>query len=151
LPGGRVKVIVRIDHTALVRGHTEPGEQCDIPGFGPVPVAAARELIDSGDAFVAAVVTRGVDVMTVAHLGRKPTAHQQTALELRDARCCISGCGNTFCETDHNTGWVVTRDTRTGDLSWLCHFHHRQKTAGWQLIGTGTDRELVPPSKGAAA
>jgi hypothetical protein len=37
------------------------------------------------DAFLAAVVTDGVDVRSVVHLGRNDTAHQRTALEVRDA------------------------------------------------------------------
>src|SRR5207302_1970499 len=51
-PGARppVKVIVRIDHTALVRGHTVAGETCEMAGVGPVPVAVVEELM--GDAFL---------------------------------------------------------------------------------------------------
>lgn len=54
--GSRVKVIVRVDLTALQRGHVLPGELCDVAGLGPVDVDAVRQLIDEG-AFVAAVVT----------------------------------------------------------------------------------------------
>lgn len=145
LPGGRVKVIVRIDHTALTRGHTTAGETCDIVGLGPLPVTAVARLLATGDPFVAAVVTRGVDVASVVHLGRQPTAHQRTALQWRDQTCVIAGCPNRLCEIDHNEGWAITRDTRTGDLALLCPHHHGQKTAGWHLTGTGTNRRLTPP------
>ena len=50
-------------------------------GFGPVAVSAVRDLLDSGDPFLGAVVTKGEGVVGVAHLGRRPIAYQQTALE----------------------------------------------------------------------
>lgn len=146
LPGGdRVKVIVRIDHTALVRGHTVAAETCDIVGLGPMPVASVLRLLATGDPFLTAVVTRGHDVASVVHLGRHPTRHQRTALEWRDPGCVISGCTNRYCEADHNEGWAITRDTRTGDLALLCGPHHHNKTLGWRLVGTGTRRQLLPP------
>jgi hypothetical protein len=65
LPGGNnIKVIVRIDHTALARGHTVAGETCEVAGLGPISVATAKVLMD--DAFLAAVITRGRDVINVA-------------------------------------------------------------------------------------
>jgi hypothetical protein len=69
--GANAKIIVRIDHTALARGHTEPGETCEIDGFGPVPVDQVRAWMT--DAFLAAVLTDGTD--------RHPRRHR-----LRSAR-----------------------------------------------------------------
>lgn len=54
---------------------------CELAGFGPVAASAVRDLMDTGDPFLSAVVTKGEAVVGVAHLGRRPTAHQQTALE----------------------------------------------------------------------
>jgi hypothetical protein len=85
------KVIVLVDYQALRRGHTEPGETCEIAGVGPVPVATVRGLL--GDSFGAAIVTDGVDVYTVAHLGRSATAHQRTALEARGYCCEVPAVG----------------------------------------------------------
>lgn len=86
MPGGaNTKVIVRIDHTALLRGHAQAGETVEVAGLGPVPVATVQALMD--DAFVAAVVTRGHDVVNAAHLGRGVNAHQRTALEAIHRRC----------------------------------------------------------------
>jgi uncharacterized protein DUF222 len=48
--GPRALVHVRVDHAALVRGRTERGETCEIPGVGPIPVATARAL--SSDAIL---------------------------------------------------------------------------------------------------
>ena len=68
-PGGsNVKVIVRIDHTALLRGRTVAGETCDVVGLGPISVTAAKDLME--DAFVAAVITKGHDVVNVARRRR---------------------------------------------------------------------------------
>ena len=64
-PGAMVHV--RVDHAALVRGHCEEGETCDIPGVGPIPVASARAL--AGDCILKVLVTKGVDVVAVAHGG----------------------------------------------------------------------------------
>ncbi len=72
--GARAKVIVRIDFDSLLRGYAAPGEVCEIGGFGPVAVSAVRDLMDTADPFLAAVVTRGEAVVGVAHLGRRPTA-----------------------------------------------------------------------------
>jgi hypothetical protein len=130
-----VQVNAIIDHTALVRGHTEPGEKCEIAGVGPVPVATVKAMMT--DAFLAAVVTDGDDVHTVAHLGRAVTAHQRTALYTRDTECVIAGCHvKDHLEIDHVTGWAITRTTKLDDLALLCSYHHDQKTYdGYQLVG----------------
>ena len=39
---------VRVDLPALLAGRTSPGEVCEIPGVGPVPVAHAREVLATG-------------------------------------------------------------------------------------------------------
>jgi hypothetical protein len=70
------------DYDALMRGHTVAGEQCEIPGIGPIPVTLARQL--SEDAILKVLVTKGVDVITVAHSGYTVPAHLRTALDIRD-------------------------------------------------------------------
>ena len=70
--------LVRVDHAALVRGKVDGEEVCEIAGLGPIPVRVARELL--GDAVVKLVITKGVDVMNVTHLGRGPTVAQKMAL-----------------------------------------------------------------------
>ena len=41
-PTRPVDVKLTVDHAAMMRGHTEPGETCTIDGIGSVPVSAAR-------------------------------------------------------------------------------------------------------------
>jgi len=89
------------------------------------------------DAFVTAVVSDGVDVSTVAHLGRRPTAHQRSALEVRDPECVVGGCHvRVGLEIDHVEPWSATRITKLDALARLCRFHHAQKThEGYRLEG----------------
>jgi len=149
--GSDAKVIVRVDHAALARGQAEPGELCEISGVGPVPVSAVDRLIDEG-AFLAAVVTKGVDVLSVAHLGRQFTAHQRTALEFRDPECTVLGCNRTIgLERDHRTNWADTHVTRVDDADHLCQHHHDLKTYnGWALEPGSGKRRMVSPLPGVS-
>ena len=110
-----------------------------------MPVSLVREWMN--DAFLAAIVTDGIDIRSVVHLGRRPTTLQRTALQWLAPTCTRAGCGrNLGLEIDHNTGWTVTYTTELHDLDPLCHHDHDLKTRyGWALErGTGT-RRLLPP------
>jgi hypothetical protein len=99
--GRDITGVVRIDHAALVRGHTEPGEVCEIVGSGPIPVAVASRLLD--DAFLKAVVVDGTDVRTVSHLGRTIPARLRTAVEELHRECDLEGCHvSANLQIDHN-------------------------------------------------
>ncbi|MBA2438949.1 MAG: HNH endonuclease [Acidimicrobiia bacterium] len=139
------KVIVLISYEALKRGLAEANETCEIAGTGPVPVSTVRALM--GDAFGAVIVTNGVDVFTVAHLGRSVTAHQRSALEARGYRCEVPGCGSTTAlEIDHIEDWHKSFRTKLDQLAWHCGPHHKDKTyRGWRLEGPPGDRRWVPP------
>lgn len=140
------KVIVRIDWAALVRGRPVEGEVCEIAGVGPVPVSVVRRMVASGDAFLAAVVTKGNDVVNVAHLGRRATAFQVTAMEWLGMVCSVEGCDTTgYLEIDHRDGWSDTYVTRLPALDPLCGPHHHLKTyEGWALVGGTGKRPFVP-------
>jgi hypothetical protein len=141
-PKSPAKVIVRVDLPAVRRGSTEPGEICEIDGYGPIPVSEALRLMP--EAFL--LLTRGHDVVNVTHLGRQFTAHQQTALEWRDPECVTLGCHNTVrLERDHRDDWAHTHQTTITSADRLCHTHHRLKTAGWRLAPGEGKRALLPP------
>ena len=148
-PGRRgrpnVKVIVRVDLPALRRGHTEPGELAEIAGIGPVPISTIRHMLD--DAFLAAVLTDGIDVRTVTHLGRRPNAFQQTVLELTHPRCDVEGCSREmFLEADHRVDWSTVKVTDLTNIDKLCEHHHDLKTnQGWRLVAGTGKRPFVPP------
>jgi hypothetical protein len=96
----RTMVHIRVDHAALLRGHTEHGEVCEIPGIGPIPVSVARQL--AGDSVLSVLVTDGVDVTAVAHAGRTIPASIRRALLERDPVCVVPGCEvSDGLEIDH--------------------------------------------------
>ena len=130
-PRSNVKIIIRVDATALRRGAVEAGEVCDIPGLGPVPVSTAKELL--GEAALAVVVTDGVDIVNVTHLKRRTTAHQRTALEFWGIRCDHKGCDSTdFVDVHHVYQWARHNRTRLDELRTPCRSHHRQEHRGRQ-------------------
>ena len=144
--GSDAKIIMRVDHAAYFRGHTKPDELCEITGIGPVPVSTIDRFLNEG-AFLAAVVTKGVDVHSVAHLGRGFTAPQRTALEFRDPECAVVDCSRTDgLERDHRTNWAETRHTAVDDADRLCDHHHDLKTyQGWALESGSGKRKMLPP------
>ena len=146
-PRTGTKIIVRVDLPALLRGYPNDGETCEIAGFGPVAVSAIRDLIDTGDPFLAAVVTAGEAVVGVAHSGRRPRATQQTALEWLYPTCAAQGCPATArLETDHRLDWARIHLTVFDLLDRLCSHHHDLKTLdGWALVNGRGKRAFVPP------
>jgi hypothetical protein len=141
------KVLVRVDLTRLLGYHAAEEEVCEIAGFGPVAPSAIRDLLDTEDPFLSAVVTKGRDVVGVAHLGRRPNAHQQTALEWLYPTCAVTGCNSlAFLETDHRDDWSKTHTTVFELLDRLCGHHHDLKTReNWALVEGRGKRAFVPP------
>jgi hypothetical protein len=127
---------VRVDAAALRRGHVKDGEVCEIPGVGPVPVSTARSLLP--ESFVKLLVTEGVNVATVCHIGRSVPAHLRSAIEERDRVCVVPGCDVAAgLEIDHwETDFALGGETSLANLARLCHYHHAMKTyQGFQLRG----------------
>lgn len=147
--GADVMVHVRVDHAALVRGHAEPGELCEIPGVGPIPVDVARRL--AADAVLSVLVTDGVDVTAVAHRGRTIPASVRRALIERDPSCVVPGCEVAeHLEVDHLFPFAEGGPTELANLARLCHWHHYLKThQGYRLErDDGRWRWLRPPPPG---
>jgi len=143
----RAKILVRVDLAALLRGYPTGGEVCEIAGYGPVAVSALRDLLDTEDPFLAAIVTKGEQVVGVSHLGRRPRAHQQSALEWLYPTCAVEGCNSlAYLEVDHRADWSQTHVTV---LEWCdrhCSHHHYLKTAeNWSLVEGHGKRAFVPP------
>src|SRR5207249_10443659 len=140
----RFLALLRVDYEALVRGAVEGEERSEIGGCGPVPGRVARELLN--DSVLKLVVTRGVDVANLTHLGRGPSAAQRIALLWASPTCAVEGCNAVRTQVDHRLGWAETHHTRLDELDPLCEPHHDRKTYdGWALVeGTGK-RAMVPP------
>lgn len=141
-------VRVLVDHRALTREHSEPGEICEIEGVGPIPALTAKALAQ--DSILAALVTDGVDIQAVSHMGRKVTARQRTALEVRDPCCVVPGCDvRDHLEIDHITGVTEHGPTKLTNLGRLCPWHHYLKTyKGFRLLG-GPGKWRFEPPEGA--
>lgn len=133
--GPKAVVHVRVDYSALQRGHSEPGETCEIAGVGPISVAAARAL--ASDAFLAAIVTDGTDIKSVSHLHRRIPARLRTAIQARDPVCAVPGCNNRrYLEIDHIRPVAEDGPTRLENLVRICSYHHDQKTyRGYKIRG----------------
>jgi hypothetical protein len=146
--GPRAEVMVRVDHSALLRGYPLDGEVCDIPGFGTTTVEAVRDMIATGDPVLKAIVTEGKKVVGVVHMRRRPNAYQKSALDWLFPTCAANGCGTRACflETDHREDWAHTHVTMLELLDRLCRYHHRLKTTkGWALVEGSGKRDFVPP------
>jgi hypothetical protein len=145
--GSQAKILVRVDLDALLRGYPIEGEVMEIAGYGPVAVSVINEMLATGNAFLAAIVTDGKKVVGVAHLGRAPNAWQQSALEWKDPVCTTEGCPQVGrLERDHRIDWAQSKITLIDWLDRVCDHCHDLKTLhGWALVeGTGK-RPLVPP------
>jgi hypothetical protein len=140
-----VEVRVTVDSAALSRGHTQAGERCEITGVGPVPVTTARALLD--DASIAVMTRDGDDITAVSSPKRTIPVKLRRALEGRYPTCGVESCANDqFLEIDHVVPLEDHGRTELGNLWRLCSHHHRLKTyAGWTVVETIGDRDLVPP------
>jgi hypothetical protein len=118
---------LHVSDDAFRRGHTQPGELCEITGAGPIPVSTARRL--SSDAIVKALVVRGTDVTRVVSLGRTIPAALATAIRTEQRTCAIEGCEvDRHLEIDHNVPFADGGATSRANLDPLCAHHHDRKT-----------------------
>ena len=130
-----------------MRGHLETGEKCEVPGIGPIPVSVARQMAD--DAILKVLLTKGVDVITVAHAGYSPPAHLRSAVFVRDnGTCIVPRCNRRrHLQIDHRNAYGRTRVTKLEDLALLCAFHHYLKTfCGYMYRGGPGTWEWLPPA-----
>ncbi|HVF12963.1 MAG TPA: hypothetical protein VM942_00120, partial [Acidimicrobiales bacterium] len=143
---GPPKIIVRVDLGALLRGRPVEGEVCEIAGFGPVAVSAVHDMIDSEDPFLTAVVTRGAKLLGVAHLGRRPNATQQTALQWLYPSCANGLPRPGPARLRHRVDWARSHLTVLDLLDRLCgHCHALETRQDWSLVEGRGKRALVAP------
>nr|MDQ2754830.1 hypothetical protein [Actinomycetota bacterium] len=145
--GAPVKLLLRVDYDTFLRGVAVGGETCELVGYGPVSMGAVSELLEMGDPFVTAILTKAKAVVGVAHLGRQVTAHQRSALEWLYPTCAVEGCAaQARLQIDHRQDWADTHVTMFDLLDRLCVFHHNLKTReNWGLAAGSGKRPFVPP------
>jgi hypothetical protein len=150
LTGGRRRnpgVVYHVNIESIRRGRLEPGEVCEVPGVGVVPLAVLEDVV--GDATAKLVIKDGVDVRTVCNIGRTVPAAVETALEARDPVCVVPGCDVALSlEIDH---WKIPfakgGPTVLWNLARVCRFHHQMKTyEGYELRGGPGRWEWVAPA-----
>ena len=108
-------------------------------------VETARDML--GESILKLVITKGVDVVNVTHLGRGPNTAQKVALLWQLPECTREGCNRTArVEYDHRDDYRITKHTRLDELDPACKPDHDLKTYhGWAFVeGTGK-RPMVPP------
>ncbi len=160
--GARPKHVarVRVDLPALLRGHTQPGETCEIPGVGPVPVSHAREVLSHG--LLQLVVTDGVDVQTVVSTTRHVPAPLKIAIAERDRTCKIRGCDcDRNLHRHHTREFAKSGRTTYSELGNLCSRHHHlvhddgyeivvHDDGTWDLRSPDCHEGRAPPEQAAA-
>jgi hypothetical protein len=148
LAGRPVKIIVRIDLDALLRGYPMDGEVCDSPGYGPIPVSLVHDLMASDQARLVTLLTKGEEVRAVHRPRRHPNESQRSALEFLYPLCAVRGCNTRLgLDADHRVDWAKTHYTVLDYLDHLCWHHHQLKTrSGWALVDGHGKRDFVPPN-----
>jgi Domain of unknown function (DUF222) len=133
------------DSAPVGRGHTEPGERCELKGIGPVPVTTARALLN--DARVTVMVRDGDDITAVSSPKRTIPAKLRRALEARYPTCGVKTCDNDwFLEIDHVVPVEQGGETNVQNAWRICPHHHFLKTyRGWRVVGEPGNWDLVPP------
>ena len=146
LAGRPIRVEIRVDLEALLGGFPREGELCEIAGYGPVAVSVVKRLIETESPFIVGILTKGKAVTGVYHMGRRPNAHQQSALDFLYPMCAVEGCScRAGLDYEHRLGFRETRITGFDFLDRLCKFHHRKKThEGWSLVDGVGKRPFVP-------
>jgi hypothetical protein len=134
---------VLVDIQPLLRGHAEPGETCEIPGVGPIPVSRLHQL--APEAFWHVLVTRGKDIRSYCAMTRSLPAMLKVALAARDRECTVPGCNQTQgLEIDHIVPLEDHGPTTYTNLTRKCYYDHRENKhrRGLDLDG---DAERAPP------
>jgi hypothetical protein len=137
---------ILVDATALLRGHAESGETCEIPGIGPVPVSLLHEQADAAVWHILA--TDGIDIRAYCSATRHIPTALRVALEARDRECVVPGCNvSTGLEIDHILPLEQDGLTTYDNLARPCHHHHHEMKhrQGWVLGGEPGAWTFTPP------
>ncbi|MBV9661280.1 MAG: DUF222 domain-containing protein [Acidimicrobiales bacterium] len=147
LAGSPLRVMIRVDLDTLLRGVPLEGELCEIAGYGPVPVSVIENLLATENPFIIGILTKSQALVGVYHHGRRPNAHQRSALDFLYPSCAVEGCSSRQgMQYDHRQDYAYTKITAFDLLDRFCRYHHQLKTnQDWALVeGTGK-RAFVPP------
>ncbi|HEY8218350.1 MAG TPA: hypothetical protein VIH82_14525 [Acidimicrobiia bacterium] len=139
---------VRVDLTPVLRGKAEPGEICEIPGVGPVPVSVARQVLSHG--LLELVLHDGKDVRAIVTRTRHVPEALKIAIEERDQRCKIRGCDATeHLQRHHIQEYAEYHRTSYEILGLICADDHDRVTHRGYTIEIHDDGtwSLHPPDE----
>jgi hypothetical protein len=147
LAGSPIRIMVRVDFDALLRGVPLEGELCEIAGYGPVPVSVVEDLLATENPFIIGILTKGQALTGVYHHGRHPNAYQRSALDFLYPTCAVERCSSREgLQYDHREDFAKTKITAFDLLDRYCGYHHGKKTRdGWALVDGRGKRAFVPP------
>jgi hypothetical protein len=134
-----------MDADAAAQGFTAPGQRCEIPGVGPIPVTLGRKMLAG-----ASVRTLPKDPALLPEYSsdaRDYPAWMLDWLRQRYPTCGQPGCDtDAFLQTDHVVALADGGTTTIYNLWRLCWYHHHLKTnKGWKAVGEPHGWKLVPP------
>lgn len=152
------ELLVRADLHELARPHAEPHELASIEGGGPIPDSILAAILDEHP-IVKVAITRGREIATIAHLGRKADTYLRSALAFRDPVCAVEGCDCASGLEDHHIVAVADGGiTSLANTVRLCGHHHDRITydgcrlvgshrEGWRLVSPDGDGGPDPPAR----
>jgi hypothetical protein len=145
-PRKAVGINLVLDAAAGQQGFTTPGQRCEIPGVGPIPVTLAKQML-AGGASVRALPTDPALLPDYECAERRYPAWMTDWLNQRYPTCGQPGCDrDAHLYIDHVVGLAEGGTTNIYNLWRLCWHHHDLKTTkGWTVQGEPHDWELVPP------
>jgi hypothetical protein len=145
-PRKPVGINLVMDAAAAQQGFTTPGQRCEIPGVGPIPVTLAKKML-AGGASVRSLPADPALLPDYECDERKYPAWMTDWLAQRYPTCGQPGCDrDAHLYIDHVVGLAEGGTTNIYNLWRLCWYHHDLKTTkGWTIQGEPHDWELVPP------
>jgi hypothetical protein len=137
----RAEIQVVIDLPTLLGLRDDPAQ---LPGYGPLPAAVARELAD--DAEWRRLVTDPVDghLLDYGRRRYRPPRRLRDYIIARDRTCRFPGCSQParLCDLDHVTPSKRGK-TSASNMIPLCRHHHRLKTHHRWRVRLNADSSVV--------
>lgn len=119
--------LVVVANLGLLDG-SDPDGRCEIPGTGPVPPSILRQL--SPNTKLTGIIFSGDgQPLWLGRARRRPNAHQQLAVSVRDGGCVQCAAPMHQCEIHHVLAWEHDGSTDVENLQALCGQHHHQHHA----------------------
>jgi hypothetical protein len=144
---GRVLATRAYDRSGLWRLQGYRSAASWMAGRAGTPVGPAIATMEAAGLLLRILVTRGVEVVAVAHGGRTVPASLRAALEYRDPKCIVPHCPvRRGLQIDHRVPWAEGGPTTLANLARLCRWHHYQKShLGYTYRGGPGAWEWIPP------